>query len=115
MAGKSEDLGLTMNQDDSEGHDYEDGLPPGPDNYPPIDFTTFVLSLSTSALVHLGEAIPGVDAREDLALARQTIDLLGILEQKTRGNLSGEEERLLTQVPSDLRLKYVEKSKQPHT
>jgi len=62
---------------------------------PPIDFTTFVLSLSATVLVHLGEQVPGVEGvSENLQLARQNIDLLALLEDKTRGNLTGEEERL---------------------
>lgn len=81
--------------------------------YPPVDFTTFILSMSTSALIHLGESIPGVPQQSELnlPLARQTIDLLGVLEEKTRGNLTGEEERLLTQILFDLRMRFVEKSK----
>jgi hypothetical protein len=80
---------------------------------PHIDFPTFVLSLSHSALVHLGEA-PDPDTNEthvDLALARQNIDILGLLEEKTKGNLTGEEERLLAQVLFDLRTRFVERSK----
>ena len=79
------------------------------DAYPPIDFNTFVLSLSTSVLMHLGEmAEPsGKASSENLALARQTIDLLALLEEKTRGNLTGEEERLLTQMLFDLRMRFV--------
>jgi hypothetical protein len=46
-----------------------------------------------------------------LPLAKQTIDLLGLLEEKTRGNLTGEEERLMTQILFDLRMRFVEKSK----
>jgi hypothetical protein len=49
--------------------------------------------------------------RVNLPMARQTIDLLALLEKKTRGNLSGEEERLLEQVLCDLRMRYVEVSK----
>jgi len=80
---------------------------------PPIDFTTFVLSLSTSALVHLGEAYEqGGEPRVNLPMARQTIDLLGLLEDKTRGNLTGEEERLLHQVLFDLRMRFVARNKQ---
>lgn len=80
--------------------------------YPPIDFNTFVLSMSTSALVHLGEDLLSEGSAEvNLPLARQTIDLLGILESKTKGNLTGEEERLLSQVLYDLRLRYVSISK----
>ena len=65
---------------------------------PKIDFATFIISMSHSALIQLGEAPhPETQALEpNLPLARQTIDLLGLLEEKTRGNLSGDEERLLT-------------------
>jgi len=84
----------------------------GQEDVPPIDFITFVLSLSAQALVHLGAAVPGGPAPElDLPLARHTIDILGILEAKTHGNLTGEEERILSQVLTDLRLRYVEATK----
>jgi hypothetical protein len=77
---------------------------------PSIDFTTFVLSLSHSALMHLGEAPhPETNAIEkNLPLARQTIDLIGMLEEKTKGNLTGDEERLIAQILFDLRMRYVE-------
>jgi hypothetical protein len=77
---------------------------------PSIDFATFVLSLSHSALMHLGEAPhPETNAVEkNIPLARQTIDLLGVLEEKTKGNLTGDEERLLHQVLYDLRMRFVE-------
>ena len=79
---------------------------------PPPDFTTFVLSLSTSALLHLGESVPNAPpAALNLPLARHTIDLLGMIEQKTHGNLTGNEEQLLTQVLYDLRIRFVQKSK----
>ena len=80
------------------------------DELPAIDFATFVLSLSHSALVHLGDAPDpsGGPARRDVAMAKQTIDLLAVLQQKTEGNLTGEEERLLDQVLYDLRMRYVE-------
>ena len=70
---------------------------------PPIDFNTFVLSMSTACMTHLGEA--GGDAI-NLPMAKQTIEILAMLEEKTRGNLSGEEERIITQVLSDLREAY---------
>jgi hypothetical protein len=83
------------------------------DRLPAIDFSTFVLSLSHSALVHLGDAPSpdGHDSEKDLLLAKQTIDLLGILQEKTRNNLTGEEEHMLDQVLYDLRLRFVEISK----
>jgi hypothetical protein len=79
----------------------------------PVDFGTFVLSLGSSALVHLGEiARPdGAEAQESLLLARQTIDLLAMLEEKTKGNLTDAESRFLRDLLADLRLKFVEKSR----
>jgi Domain of unknown function (DUF1844) len=76
---------------------------------PVIDFATFLISLSHSALMHLGQAPhPETNALEvHLPLAKQTIDLIGILELKTKGNLSGDEERLLAQILFELRNKYV--------
>jgi hypothetical protein len=71
---------------------------------PSIDFNTFVLSLGTSALAELNEAEPNVVT---LALVKQTIDILSMLEEKTKGNLTGEEERLIGQLLFDLRLRYV--------
>lgn len=79
-----------------------------PRTLPQLDFSTFVLSLTTSAMVHLGEAPhPDGAVRKELTLAKQTIDLLGLLREKTRGNLSEEESRLLDEVLYDLRLRYV--------
>lgn len=83
-----------------------------PGELPHLDFSTFILSLSHSALVHLGDAPqPDGVVEQDLALARQTIDILGMLQEKTRGNLSGAEERLINQVLTDLRLRFVEVAK----
>jgi hypothetical protein len=85
------------------------------DALPRVDFATFVLSLSHSALVHLGEA-PNPETgnvEKNLPLARQTIDLIAMLEEKTRNNLTGDEERLIGQILFDLRMRYVEMSKTP--
>ena len=83
-----------------------------PDDLPAVDFTTFVLSLSHSALLHLGDAPhPTEGASEvDLPMARQTIDLLALIQEKTHGNLTGAEEQVLTQALYDLRLRFVEVS-----
>ena len=77
---------------------------------PEITFPTFLLSLSTSALMHLG-LIPNPASgamEKDLALAKQTIDLLSLLKQKTQGNLDPEETQLLDSILYDLRMQYVE-------
>ena len=74
----------------------------------PMDFSVLVLSLRTSAMMHLGKAEDedGGTPPIDLALAKQSMELLGILETKTHGNLTGDEERLLSQVLFDLREVY---------
>jgi hypothetical protein len=80
----------------------------------PIDFYTFVLSLGSSAFVHLGDAPhpeTGVPAPPDLLVAHQTIDILAMLREKTKGNLTPEEERFLDALLTDLRMRFVEKSK----
>jgi hypothetical protein len=80
----------------------------------PFDFNLLVLSLNASALMHLGEDPAQTDAAlVDLGLARQTIDMLAVLETKTRGNLTGEEERLLHDVLFDLRMRFARKSQKP--
>ena len=84
-----------------------------PNELPAVDFTTFVLSLSHSALLHLGDAPhPTSDGMSevDLPMARQTIDLLALIQEKTHGNLTGAEEQMLTQALYDLRLRFVEVS-----
>ena len=80
---------------------------------PAVDFHTFVLSLGSSALLHLGELEhPDVGApQKDLPLAKHTIDILVMLEEKTRGNLTPAEEKLIGSLLYDLRLRYVEAQK----
>jgi|GEM_PF-750545 len=72
-------------------------------------FSTFILGLASTILIHLGEmAEPQTQKQEiQLPLARQCLDFLGILYDKTQGNLSTEESRLLHQILTDLRLVYV--------
>lgn len=75
-----------------------------------ISFGAFLISLSTEALVHLGEMADPSSGQEqrDLAMAQQLIDILGMLREKTRGNLEHEEQALLDAILFDLRMKYVE-------
>ena len=80
---------------------------------PEIDFGMFVMSLASSVLVHLGE-IEHPDSHErtaNLPLAKQTVDILGMLREKTRGNLTQEESQLLDNLLYDLRMKYVDAKK----
>lgn len=77
---------------------------------PEINFSTFVISLSTQALMHLGEIASPLSGKveTDVTAAKQMIDILGILREKTKGNLSSGEERLMEDVLFDLRMKYVD-------
>ncbi|HEY2902709.1 MAG TPA: DUF1844 domain-containing protein [Polyangia bacterium] len=81
--------------------------------FPAVDFHTFVLSLGSSALLHLGELEPpdGGEPEKDLSLAKHTIDILTMLEAKTRGNLTAAEEKLMESLLYDLRLRYVNATK----
>jgi len=80
---------------------------------PPVDFSTFVVSLGSSALMHLGdvERPDAAPTKPDLPLAKHSIDLLSMLQDKTRGNLNPQEEELLRGLLFDLRLRYVETTK----
>jgi hypothetical protein len=78
-----------------------------------INFASFVLSLVHTAAVHFGDvADPNTGERHppNLQLAQQMIDILAMLEEKTRGNLSAEERQLIDQVLYELRLRFVEVS-----
>jgi hypothetical protein len=78
---------------------------------PPIDFITFILSLSQTAFLNLGlgpHPETGKASPVDLVSARWTIDALEMLHDKTRGNLSGEEERIFERILAELRMAYVQ-------
>jgi len=80
-----------------------------PDAAAGVNFASFLISLGTQAFMHLGDIPnPTTQQREkDLPAAKQMIDLLGMLQEKTKGNLDADEERLLQQLLLDLRLRYV--------
>ena len=81
----------------------------------PVDFHTFILSLGSSALLHLGELDrpDGSESRPDLRMAKHTIDIIAMLQEKTKGNLTPPEDRLMESLIFDLRLRYVELRKKP--
>ena len=99
-----EDIQEEVSQEDIESqeteHDYQ---------MPEITFSTFIFSLNTSVLVHLGviEDPATGEKGKNLPIAKQTIDILSMLEQKTAGNLTDEEQNLLKNILYDLRLMYV--------
>jgi hypothetical protein len=77
---------------------------------PPIDFLSFIFSLSTSTMICLG-MLPDPETQKefrDLAMAKQNIDILAMLQEKTKGNVNREEEEFLTASLYDLRLRFVQ-------
>ena len=101
-----------MTEEKKLAEEYED-LSCSCSKLPQLDFATFVLSMSSSALVHLGE-VPEPESgqvMENVLAAKQTIDILCMLESKTKGNLTAQEARLLRDMLFELRMKYVQKAK----
>jgi hypothetical protein len=84
-----------------------------PDPSPALSFTAFVLSLGSTAAIHFGDLpdpLSGARAEPNLEGAAQMIEILSLLEQKTRGNLTAEEREVLTQLLYELRMRFVEVS-----
>jgi hypothetical protein len=97
------------NAAEASQEDHDQGSVPLPE----VNLATFIFSLSSSALLHLGE-IPNPDTNAveiHLPLAKHIIDTLGMLQEKTKGNLEPDEDNLLRSVLYDLRLRYVQKSR----
>lgn len=81
--------------------------------YSPVNFSSFIVGLAHQAMVMLGEVPDPRTGKANVSLegARETIDLLALLEEKTQGNLNAEETRLLTEVLATLRLAFVGKAR----
>ena len=100
-----------------EEPDAEEQAPPGRSSQrslPEVDFGTFVISLGTSALYHMGmvpDPETGKPAEPNLPVARQTIDTVEMLQDKTQGNLSDEEATLIKNLLTELRMRYLEAAK----
>ncbi len=85
--------------------------PPGQQQAAQISFIGFVLSLASTAAVHFGDVenpVSGQRGVPDLQSAKQMIDILTLLEQKTKGNLTAEEASVLDQVLYELRMRFVQ-------
>ncbi|MFQ5736174.1 MAG: DUF1844 domain-containing protein [Thermodesulfobacteriota bacterium] len=93
----------------TEGAEGAEGAEKTPGELLPLDFTTFILSLSTSVLMNLGVVENPVTKKteKELPVAKQTIDLLTLLKEKTQGNLTEDETGLLDNVLHELRMLYV--------
>ncbi len=100
---------VTLEGESAEKHGEERARESSKAFLPPVDFSGFVLGLGQMALIHLGE-VPEPqtgEAHPDVEQARHTIDILDMLQEKTRGNLTGDEENLLRHLLSELKLRYV--------
>jgi hypothetical protein len=90
---------------DPEAPDDKDQLGPAQT----IDFTTLIMSLASSALVSMGR-VPDPETgavRKNLGFAHQNIEIIHLLQEKTRGNLCADEERLIEQILYELRMSYI--------
>ena len=97
---------------DTQGAAGPGDAPDEPFKLPPLDFSTFILSLSSSALMSLGMVENPVtkEKEKDPAVAKQTIDLISLLKEKTKGNLSEGETKLMDDVLHELRIWYVKEA-----
>ncbi|MFC1493976.1 DUF1844 domain-containing protein, partial [Thermodesulfobacteriota bacterium] len=76
---------------------------------PEVNFSSLIFSLSSSALLHLGEIDDPQtgEKHEDLPMAKHSIDIISMLKDKTEGNLDDEEQKFIDSILTDLRLRYV--------
>ena len=94
--------------------DQEQSTSGAPHDPTAVTFVGFVLSLAHTAAYHFGDVpdpVTGQSGTANLAAAQQIIDILSLLEEKTRGNLTAEERQLLEQLLYELRMRYVEATK----
>lgn len=109
---EKEDKTEPTKEEAEAGESEEAAIPEEPEEeyqLPEINFGTFIFSLNTSVLVQLGVIEDPTTGKKvkNIAFAKQTIDILGMLEEKTRGNLTEDEENMLKNILYDLRMIYV--------
>jgi Domain of unknown function (DUF1844) len=107
---EEESKGFTPSGASEGSNESQSKTPPIEESLPEIKFSTFMISLSTQALMHLGEIPNPMSGKSetDVPVAKQMIDILGMLQEKTRGNLDAAEQKLMEDILFDLRMKYVE-------
>ena len=111
MADKNADKTADKTADEPVGDDKDPKESSHLGELPKVDFSTFVLSLGTTALYQLGvmsDPSSGEGADPDPLIAQQTIDTLEMLREKTLGNLDEEERRLIDSLLYELRMRFVE-------
>ena len=108
-AKKEGESDSSVKEEKKRGEPLREGSPEQDLPLPEISFINFVFSLSTSALIQLGEIEDPISQKmaRNLPLAKQTIDLIGMLKKKTKGNLTPDEGKLMENILYDLRIRYV--------
>ena len=110
----SEDDASLLDDQEAKDSQGQTASPEGEQTEPfQVDFSTFIMSLTSSAFYHLGDmADPTTGKKEvNLPAVQQTIDMLIMLREKTKGNLKEDEKKLLEQLIYELQVKYVSKTK----
>lgn len=112
--GSQEDKDSPKEPESGPGPEASDGDQPMSDKFPPVDFSTFLFSLFSSALIQLGEMADPISGKQEKNLdsASQTIELFAILQEKTKGNLTEEEEKFLKNASAELKWKYLDAVKE---
>jgi len=108
-AQKDPEVDLTVKEEKKGGESQGADSPEQQAVLPEINFINFLFSISTSALIQLGEIEDPISNQtvKNLPLAKQTIDLIGMLQDKTKGNLTPDENKLMENILFDLRMRYV--------
>ena len=106
----SEDRGASTTSEGARPTEPQPQAPPADQPSPPVSFSSFVFSLGTSALMLMGEQLDPQQPKPPMNLpqAKEIIDILSVLEEKTRGNLASDEQAVLRDMLYALRLKYVD-------
>jgi len=110
FSAQKEGEGDSKVKEEKRGEEFRAGDSPEQEAVlPEINFINFLFSISTSALIQLGEIEDPISQQtaKNLPLAKQTIDLIGMLKEKTKGNLSPDEGKLIENILFDLRMRYV--------
>lgn len=110
FSAQKEEEGDSKVKEEKKGGEFDAGGSPEQEAIlPEINFINFLFSISTSALIQLGEIQDPVSQQtaKNLPLAKQTIDLIGMLKEKTKGNLTPEEAKLIENILFDLRMRYL--------
>jgi len=108
-ANKDVEENAQPNEDGKREEPSKENIPGQEIPFPEINFINFLFSLSTSALIQLGDIQDPIAKQQskNLPLAKQTIDLIGMLNEKTKGNLTPDEEKFMEHILFDLRMRYV--------